>query len=491
MPKALAPSRSSRVTRSKPQSALQALAPRSATRTLELGPIRETRGIHTDWLVRLRWGALLGQLITVLAVNFGLRIKLPLGALCVVLSIEAASNVVFARGARRTLSSTLSDSTLLALPMALDVVLLTALLFLTGGPFNPFSFLYLVHIALAAVVLSARLTWGLVALSLAGFGMLFLGEHWLPSAFFRQLDHLDQMRVHMQGMWFAFAAAAVFITYFVTSLRHSLAQRELELVRARSLASQSEKLASLATLATGAAHELSTPLSTIAVVAKELERALSRPQAATLTQKASALNAELQAAAQSESAQADARLIRREVERCREILQRMAADAGHVPEPDDSPISVAELLNSAVQGIPRADGVRITLDADAQNYTLQSQAQAVTQALRGVLKNALQASPLDKPVEIAAMLADAGCRIEVRDHGTGMSEEVLARAGEPFFTTKEPGEGMGLGLFLARVVVDRMNGQFNLHSTQGEGTVVTLSLPVTAPATTHRTPLRN
>jgi len=451
--------------------------PRSATRTLELGPLRETRGIHTDWLVRLRWGALLGQLITVLAVNFGLRIRLPLGALCVVLAIEAASNVVFARWARRTLSSTLSDSTLLALPMALDVVLLTALLFLTGGPFNPFSFLYLVHIALAAVVLSARLTWSLVALSLACFGMLFVGEHWLPSAFFRQLDHLDQMRVHTQGMWFAFAAAAIFISYFVTSLRHSLAQRELELVRARSLASQSEKLASLATLATGAAHELSTPLSTIAVVAKELERALTRLQHA--------------ATEQTESAQADARLIRREVERCREILQRMAADAGHVPEPDDSPMSVAELLNSAVQGIPRADGVRIVVDADAQDCSLHNQAQAVTQALRGVLKNALQASPADKPVEISATLTDAGCCIEVRDRGTGMGEDVLMRAGEPFFTTKEPGEGMGLGLFLARVVVDRMNGQFDLHSTLGQGTVVTLTLPVSAPATTHRTQPRN
>jgi two-component system sensor histidine kinase RegB len=246
-------------------------------------------------------------------------------------------------------------------------------------------------------------------------------------------------------------------------------------VRARSLASQSEKLASLATLATGAAHELSTPLSTIAVVAKELERALSRPDAASL----------------GDTVQSDARLIRREVERCREILQRMAADAGHIPEPDEAPMSVAELLRSAVQGIPRASEVQLTLEDAARAYTLQSQAQAVSQALRGVLKNAVQASPSDKPIQVTAELTDTGCKIEVRDFGVGMSDEVLARAGEPFFTTKEPGDGMGLGLFLARVVVDRMGGHFNLCSTQGSGTVATFVLPVKPPATTHRTASRS
>jgi len=442
------------------QSPLQALAPRPVKFT----PPNEPHRIHLNWLLQLRWGALLGKLITVLFVDFALQIKLPMTALFVVLAVEASSNVLFMLWTRR---AALSESALLVLPMALDVVLLTAMLLLTGGPFNPFSFLYLVHIALAAVVLSARLTWGLVALSLVCFGMLFVVEHWLPVPVFMQLSHKDQMRMHMQGMWIAFAVAAVFITYFVTGLRHGLAQRELELARARSLASQSEKLASLATLATGAAHELSTPLSTIAIIAKELERTLQGRDSA---------------------AQGDAQLIRREVERCREILQRMAADAGQSPELDLRPMSVQELLSSALEGLPRSRDVRLAIADDAGACTLRGQAQATAQALRGVLKNALQASPLDKHVEVDARIVNNECRIGVRDFGAGMTDDVLARAGEPFFTTKEPGEGMGLGLFLTRVVVDRMGGHMAITSQPGAGTTAILALPVDEPATSHRIP---
>jgi two-component system sensor histidine kinase RegB len=105
-----------------------------------------------------------------------------------------------------------------------------------------------------------------------------------------------------------------------------------------------------------------------------------------------------------------------------------------------------------------------------------------------VLKNALQASPLDKHVEVDARIVNNVCRIGVRDFGAGMSDDVLARAGEPFFTTKEPGEGMGLGLFLTRVVVDRMGGHMDISSQPGRGTTAILALPVAEPATSHRIP---
>ena len=458
--------KSSVVTLPASESPLQALVSVLPGALPSIAPAQEKRRIHMQWLAQLRWGALLGQLLTVLLVDLVMHIKLPLTWLFVVLATEAASNLWFVRWSRR---AAVSESSFLALPMAIDIVLLTMLLSLTGGPFNPFSFLYLVYLALAAVVLPPRLTWGLVGLSLVSFGLLFVAEHWLPLTILPQLNHADQMRMHMQGMWFAFAVAALFITYFVTRLRHNLTQRELELFRARSLAAQSEKLASLATLATGAAHELSTPLSTIAVVAKELERALR---------------------ADDESARNDAQLIRREVDRCREILQRMAADAGQPGESSDRPRSVPELLTSAVEGLPRARDVQLTLEGDAGPSVLHGQAQATAQALRGILKNALQASPADKSVEVAARLSSDGerCSICVRDHGAGMSAEVLSRAGEPFFTTKEPGEGMGLGLFLTRVVAERAGGLLDLQSLPGQGTTATLILPVTLHATNHRRP---
>lgn len=456
------PRTSSVVTLPASQSPLQALAPDSLPAT----PSSEAYRVQLNWLVQLRWGALLGQFLTILVVHLGMQIRLPMTSVLVVLSTEAASNALFQRWSRR---ATFGNSSFLMLPMALDIVLLTALLFLTGGPFNPFSFLYLVNVALAAVVLPPTLTWGLVVLALACFGMLFVGERLFPIALFPQLSHADQMRVHMQGMWFAFAVSAVFITYFVTRLRHGLAQRELELARARSLASQSEKLASLATLATGAAHELSTPLSTIAIIAKELERALQPSD---------------------QNARNDAQLIRREVERCREILQRMAADAGQTPGLDDQPMRVDELLKSAVDGLPRARDIQLSFADDAGECLLRGEAQATTQALRGMLKNALQASPPDRRVEVSAQRDEGACRIAIRDYGPGMSPDVLARAGEPFFTTKDPGEGMGLGLFLTRVVAERVGGRLDMRSAPGQGTTATLVLPVScaqAHATNHRT----
>ena len=143
--------------------------------------------------------------------------------------------------------------------MAIDVVILTGLLFFTGGPFNPFSFLYLVHIALGAVVLRPVWTWSLVALSLVCSGALFYGHVWLKLDYSDPASHAQHMRMHLEGMWIAFAVAAGFIVYFVTRVRRALARREADLAAERALAARNERLASLATLAAGAAHELATP----------------------------------------------------------------------------------------------------------------------------------------------------------------------------------------------------------------------------------------
>jgi two-component system sensor histidine kinase RegB len=442
-------------------------APRDAAAIVsERVPDSEAQRINFAWLVRLRWSAVVGQLVTVLLVDFGMHIAVPRTPLLAVIGTEAASNVACMLWARHR--AVVGPSTIGAL-LAFDIVLLSVLLFLSGGPFNPFSFLYLVHVALAAVVLPAAWTWGLVALALASFGALFVQHDWLPSDVQAHMSHADQMRMHMQGMWIAFGVAAVFISYFVTRVRQSLAQRESELMRARALASRSEKLASLATLATGAAHELSTPLSTIAVVAKELERALTK------------------AGAQAQSV-SDAQLIRREVDRCRDILQLMATDAGHSSSEGFSSVSVAELIESALQGLPRREQVSCKLNAETARRVLRAQPQATAQALRSVLKNALQASPAGETVAIDARVVNGSCRIEVRDRGPGMVDDVLTRAGEPFFTTKEPGEGMGLGLFLSRMIIERIGGRIELHSRAGAGTTAVVSIPVAAAPSLGGTP---
>jgi two-component system sensor histidine kinase RegB len=152
-------------------------------------------------------------------------------------------------------------------------------------------------------------------------------------------------------------------------------------------------------------------------------------------------------------------------------------------------LPLVELLKSAVEGLPRARDIRLTVAEGASDCVLHCQAQATAQALRGMLKNALQASPPEKHIEVSAQREGKMCRVAIRDFGAGMSPDVLARAGEPFFTTKEPGEGMGLGLFLTRVVAERIGGRLDLQSTLGQGTTAVLHLPLsddTRRATNHR-----
>lgn len=440
------------------------VGPAGGAPTRSDAPDEESRRIQLSWLLKLRWGFIAGQGVTILVVHQGLHIELPLGSLLAVVALEIASNIGVALWVRRRPAV---KQWMLGVLLAADVMLFTALLYQTGGPYNPFNFLYLVHIALAAVVLRARWTWGLVALASGCFAALFVHTPIGADAHAGHAGHMHampgmdgSMQMHLQGMWVAFGVAAAFIVYFVTRLTGDLAQREQELERARAQAARGERLSSLATLAAGAAHELATPLSTIAVVAKELERDLERGKSGP-------------------EASADARAIREEVERCREILFRMAADAGQSSGDGFAHTSVRELVDSAVGGLSNPGRVRIAIDPEAARGRLFIPPRATAQALRGVLKNAQQAADDGSAVELRAAADDRVLRIEVQDRGVGMSDEVLARAGEPFYTTKEPGQGMGLGLFVARAVLERLGGGLELNSIAQRGTTVVLTLPLT------------
>jgi two-component system sensor histidine kinase RegB len=411
--------------------------------------------LNFSWLIKLRWGAIIGQVVIILLVDLGMGLAVPHAPLFALIALEAASNLACMAWMR---SGAEVREWMLGLVMSFDVLLLTGLLYLTGGPYNPFSFLYLVHLALAAVVLSAVWTWTLVGLSLACFGALFFHHIPFPSEEGASAGHGDHLHTHVQGMWVAFGVAAGFIVYFVQRVTRALAARDAELAAAHMQTARSERLASLATLAAGAAHQLATPLSTIAVVAKELERQLERQ-------------------ANAEAAVADARLIREQVERCREILLQLAADAGESTGEPPVEVGVDELLQRALGGVSGRE--RVIVESAAAGEHIRAPIRLVAQAIRAVLRNALDAST-GQSVWVRAAVDDGRCRIEVRDRGPGMTADVLQRAGEPFFTTKGPDRGMGLGLFLTRSILEQMGGSLELESKPGAGTTAVLSLPAGA-----------
>lgn len=411
--------------------------------------------INLSWLERLRWATIVGQAAVIAFVQWGMNVPLPLGPLLAILAVEAVANVLFRTGLGRGLRVSERG---VAAALGLDVLCFTGLLYFTGGPFNPFSFLYLVYIALAAIVLRPRWAWTLVLLSAGCSAALFLDHVPLP------MDHGEHhmhhggaheaMGTHLRGMWVAFAVAAAFIVYFINRVTRALADRDAELARSRERTTRSQRVAAMATLAAGAAHELATPLSTIAVAAKELERR-----------------------AGDESTRADAKLIREQVERCRDILGQMAGQAGESPGEVASDTTVDDLVRSALSGLPNPERVRIDWNSTDRGGKLFVPVRATAQALRNVVKNALDASPEDGDVVLTVDEVAGAFRLEVEDHGTGMTEGALLRATEPFFTTKDPGAGMGLGLFITRGVVDLLGGSLDIQSKQGEGTRVVVTLP--------------
>lgn len=270
-------------------------------------------------------------------------------------------------------------------------------------------------------------------------------------------------------MWIAFGVAAVLITHYITRVRRSLAVCETELMRARTLAAHRDKLASLAALAAGAAREISQPLAVIAAAAQQLEHAMH--------------------GSEHTAAREDAQLILREIKRCRTILQRMTADARQPLDAENEPLRVRELLYCAIDGLGHNLSERVHVDEPIADAVLRAPPQATAQALRAVLKNALQASANSAPIRVRARKHSGRCVFEVRDYGHGMSAEVLSRAGEPFFTTKGPVHGTGLGLYLARAVVERAGGCMLLESTPGAGTTASLALPCLPAALERRLPV--
>ena len=417
--------------------------------------------INLSWLVKLRWAATIGQLVTIVVVHEGMGIALRLGPLLGLIALGFATNVGAFAWSRRG-----RPVPPWALPglMIFDTLQFTLLLHLTGGPFNPFSFLYLVYIALAAVVLPARLTWALVLLSLVCSGFLFLDYAELPLG---KLSHGEHMRIHLIGMWVAFGVAAAFIVYFLLRVTVALAQRNAELDEARSIVARQEKLASLATLAAGTAHELATPLSTIALVARELDRELSDPSAL-------------------ESARNDAKLIREQVERCRAILDGMSARGGEFAGESRSRVDLTAVVSEAMAELAKTPPIRVEVADTARGCTLEAPPRALALTIQNLLRNAQDASQDGQEVVLSATVNGSRVCIEVRDRGVGMPREVLERVGEPFFTTKSPGGGMGLGFFVSRAMIERLGGELRVSSAPTEGTRVTIDLPFD-PATTYRT----
>jgi two-component system, sensor histidine kinase RegB len=408
--------------------------------------------ISLAWLLRLRWVAAALQAVTVVVSLALFRMKLPVGALALLVFATLGSNGLLEAWRRQ--AGHVPEAIVPAV-MVFDVLVLTALLYFSGGPANPFSVLYLVNATIAALVLPLGWAWAIVALSSGSYALLFF-EHVPVSELGAHMMEGGEFSLHLQGMWVAFTLAATVITYFVSRVARALGRREIELAEARDAAARNELLASLTTLAAGAAHELGTPLGTIAVAAGELGRELEAiPSAAPLLD--------------------DARLIREELARCRAILDRMSGRAGSDADEPPAWTRPTDLFEAVKAAVGDVRSERLVLASQPNEVSVCVRGAALAQVLATLANNALDAS--QGAVELHVDAGIERVRFSVRDAGAGMSADVLKHVGEPFFTTKAPGAGMGLGVFLARAFAARSGGALRLESGPGRGTTAILELP--------------
>jgi two-component system sensor histidine kinase RegB len=395
-------------------------------------------------LTRLRLGVLLGEALLIALAAYGAHIELPVKWITLPLAMTLASIAVQPLMSRR-----FGARNALGIALVIDLLSLTAILALSGGPANPFTLLYLVQITLSAIVLSKAWTWSLGALSVAGFGFLFFVH--FPVLALEGHHPMQGYSAHLYGMWIAFVMAAVLITIFIGRVSELLRNHERDLLRLQGQLSRNEKLASIAALAAGAAHELGTPLSTIAIVAHELEIYAAK----------NLNDAHIVAETQS---------IRGELERCRRILQGMSAEGAVLLGEAPARVDVVQLLRMVAEGfrhvsVSAPDGLSAVLPVESTR-----------RALSALTQNAVDASG-EKPVSVVCAAVEGRLFFTIRDEGCGMSAETLGHIAEPFFTTKAAGKGMGLGTFLARVFAGNMGGALSFESEAGKGTTVRLELP--------------
>ncbi|MEM0915114.1 MAG: ATP-binding protein [Planctomycetota bacterium] len=406
-------------------------------------------------VLRMRDVAVIGQL-GVMGMALWLGIGFDVWAVAAVIGVTLASNVAL-RLARRWRPAWVSPW--MPAVVLFDLSAFSVLMFLTGGSNNPLCTIYMVHVAMGVVLLP--LTWAaaLTVITASAYGLMF---RWR-----RPIDvPAEWAGSEVVAAWLALAVAAVLIAYFIWLVKSALIEREQKLARLQRVEVDNARLASLTTLAAGAAHELGSPLGTIAMASREIERATG----------VDAGDAPPVSNGMPEEVAEDARLIRAEVDRCRDILDRLRSEemaAWLTQEPEEiDPREVERGLRAALGR--DADRLEVTIEPGLDRVRLMTQ--AVVQVLLILVRNAMDASASDQSVRLSISRRGELTQILVVDEGEGMPDSVLSRVFEAFYTTKPAGRGMGIGLFLAKLMVDGMGGNLRFRSEVGRGTTAELSI---------------
>ena len=399
------------------------------------------RNVRLDTLVRLRWLAIFGQFGAVLVVHFGLEFEVPIWACLAVIALSALLNIALRVGFRET---QWLEPDRAAWLLSFDIAELAALLYLTGGLENPFAFLLLGPVLISATALPPRMTLLIGTFAMLCATVLVFFHYDLP---WDSEDPLQLPEIYMVGVWLSILLAIGYIGVYTWQIAEEARQLSDALAATELVLAREQHLSQLDGLAAAAAHELGTPLSTITVVVREIERALDP---------------------KSPHAE-DVKLLREQAQRCREILSKITELPAADPF-DRMPLSA--LIDEAVSP-HRNFGIQIgvTLPPNRASEPVGTRNPAIRYGLGNLIENAVDFAR--RRVEIFANWSDDEVSITISDDGPGFAPEVIDRIGAPYVTHRRPeprgpeGDdeavfGLGLGFFIAKTLLERSGAKLAL-----------------------------
>ena len=420
---------------------------------------------------------MLSEVLLIVLSVYGLDIRLPEQQLWLVVLSTAAVNIYTSM--RLDTDDPVTELEIFT-QISIDVFTIAALLYLTGGASNPITWVFLLPLIITAIMLPQAYAWYMVILTTSLYTMLIAFNVPLPSIephmpdpallhsnmqHYLMLQHAHTMSdksyfsLHMFGMWFGFVFSAGLVAFFVVELARTLRDQERSLAEARENALRDERVIALGTLAASAAHDMGTPLGTMAIVAHELEQEYPSHRYPDLYDKMV--------------------IMQQQINRCKQALSVMSASAGEMRAESGGVILLTDYIDDVIkQWRTHKPGAKLNffIDPDVASGAKIIAERTLTHSLINILNNAAEASPTELGIAFHASWDLDHITINIRDYGPGFPLELVEFAGKQPVVSKK--RGLGVGLFLTYSTINRLGGKIKLYNSESGGACVEITLPL-------------
>jgi two-component system sensor histidine kinase RegB len=434
---------------------------------------------NLKWLFILRNLMILGECLLVVMFVYVLDISIPEQQLWLVIVAIIAFNAYTSM--RLQTDDPVTELEVFS-QICIDVFSIAALLYLTGGASNPITWVFLLPLIITAIMLPQSYAWYMVILTTSMYSILIAFNVPLPdiephmpdtnalhqSVEMSDFEYLKQMHsigdkhyynLHMFGMWFGFVFSAGLVAFFVAEMARMLKLRERSLAEAREKALRDERVVALGTLAATAAHDMGTPLGTIAIVVHELMQDYPVKHFPEFNEKME--------------------ILQNQVNRCKEALSLMSASAGEMRAESGKMMRVSDYIDNVItqwrSHKPTAK-LKFIIDPNINAIAEIIAEQTLTHTIINILNNAAEATNAKHGIEFHAAWTNKELSVKIRDYGPGFPRELIEYAGEQPVISKN--KGLGVGLFLAYSTINRLGGNISINNLETGGACVEITLPL-------------